>query len=80
MDKELVYEAAFDVACESGMSKQKYYNIMQVLDSIIAECKLDYSKKKLSIDSDVLTTILKVYDRSKVNGKIKQLQEEQNND
>jgi len=74
MDRE------FDAAYNSGMNQEKYFGITRFLDAIIAECKLDYSKEKLSIDSDVLTTILKVYDRNMVNDRIKQLQEEQNND
>lgn len=73
-------ERYFSIARENGENEQKYYEISKILDAIISECKLDYSGKKLDINSDALTTILKVYNRKMVESQIKFLQEIKNND
>lgn len=69
------FERVVDIAIDNGWNDCRIDELRKYLDIIIDSCELGY-RDTLNIDSDVLTTILKVYSKGAVEGKIKELKAE----
>lgn len=69
------FEKVVDIATDNGWKNCRTDELKIYLDTIIDSCQLSY-RETLDIDSDVLTTILKVYSKGAVEKKIKELKAE----
>lgn len=70
------FERMVSISIDNGMSDCRIDELRKYLDTIIDSCRLSF-RDTLDIDSDILTTILKIYSKSSVNEKIKELKAEQ---
>ena len=69
-------EKVVNIATDNGASDCRIDELRNYLETIIDSCRLSF-RDTLDIDSDILTTILKIYSKSSVNEKIKELKAEQ---